>query len=178
MNIFYIHIDPKKAAEYTVDSHCVKMILESCQLLSTAHRLLDGVLYTGKTPTGRNVKRWRLDNDKDATLYSATHINHPSAVWCRGSDSAYLWLHKHLEGLLEEYTFRYGKIHKSTPVFEALTNLPKNIKKLSFEPPPPAMDQKYIISNDSLVNYRNYYKYGKKHLHKWTKRNPPDWILE
>ena len=45
MNIFYIHTDPKMCAEWAVDSHCVKMILESAQLLSTAHRLLDGDMY-------------------------------------------------------------------------------------------------------------------------------------
>ena len=24
---------------------------------------------------------WKLDSDYDSVLYSATHINHPSAVW-------------------------------------------------------------------------------------------------
>ena len=42
MNIFYISDNPVEAAEWMVDRHVVKMILESAQLLSTAHRLLDG----------------------------------------------------------------------------------------------------------------------------------------
>ena len=42
MNIFYIDENPVQAAEWMVDRHVVKMILESAQLLSTAHRLLDG----------------------------------------------------------------------------------------------------------------------------------------
>ncbi|NDB61434.1 hypothetical protein EB001_23795, partial [bacterium] len=70
MNIFYIHEEPKMCAEWAVDSHCVKMILESAQLLSTAHRVIDGVEYIddgGK----RKVKRWRLDDDRNITLYSA-----------------------------------------------------------------------------------------------------------
>ena len=42
MNIFYISECPVQAAEWMVDKHVVKMILESAQLLSTAHRVLDG----------------------------------------------------------------------------------------------------------------------------------------
>jgi hypothetical protein len=42
MNIFYLDKDPIKAAEYSCDKHVVKMILESAQMLCTAHRVLDG----------------------------------------------------------------------------------------------------------------------------------------
>ena len=42
MNIFYLDKDPKKAAEYSCDKHVVKMILESAQMLCTAHRVQDG----------------------------------------------------------------------------------------------------------------------------------------
>ena len=41
MNIFYLDKDPKIAAQMHCDKHCVKMILEYAQLLSTAHRILD-----------------------------------------------------------------------------------------------------------------------------------------
>ena len=86
MNIFYIHTDPKMCAEWAVDSHCIKMILESAQLLSTAHRLLDGVPYLDKTANGRSIKRWRMDdNDMENGLMKASHINHPSNVWLRQS---------------------------------------------------------------------------------------------
>ena len=37
MNIFYLHSDPAKAASYFYDKHKVKMILESAQMLCTAH---------------------------------------------------------------------------------------------------------------------------------------------
>ena len=58
MNLFYLHDNPKDCANMHVDKHCVKMILEYAQLLSTAHRVLDGNQVVGKTATGRNVKRW------------------------------------------------------------------------------------------------------------------------
>ena len=46
MNIFYLSHDVDECARFHVDKHVVKMILESAQLLSTAHRVLDGVEST------------------------------------------------------------------------------------------------------------------------------------
>lgn len=178
MNIFYLHSDPHVAATMAVDKHVVKMILESAQLLSTAHRLLDGVEYVGKSAGGRNAKRWRLDATFDDQIYQATHINHPSSVWCRQSAANYQWLYWHFVGLIDEYYHRYGKVHKCDAMKSVLSNLPKNIKHSAFTQPTPAMDAKYIISKDSVENYRNYYKLGKRHLHKYTKREMPDWLKE
>ena len=48
MNIFYINEDPKIASLEHCDKH-VKMCVEYAQLLSTAHRLLDGKEYVGKS---------------------------------------------------------------------------------------------------------------------------------
>ena len=179
MNIFYIHDDPKLCAEWAVDSHCVKMILESAQLLSTAHRVLDGVEYIddgGK----RKVKRWRLDDDRNVTLYSATHVNHPSAVWARENNNNYNWLWCYLGEHCVEYTYRYGKVHKveQSGLLYKLISAPSNIPLAPFTQPPSAMDTKYIISKDAVTNYRNYYKVGKAHLHKWKNRQPPAWIME
>ena len=47
MNIFILDEDPVIAAKMLCDKHVPKMIVESAQMLSTAHRLLDG------TPTKR-----------------------------------------------------------------------------------------------------------------------------
>jgi hypothetical protein len=179
MNIFYIDTSPKLCAKWAVDSHCIKMILEAAQLLSTAHRLLDGTEYIddgGK----RKVKRWRLDDDRNVTLYSATHVNHPSAVWVRESNNNYNWLYCYLYEHCKEYTHRYGKVHKveSSGLLKALAAPPHNIPINYFFQPPSAMDTKYIISEDAVTNYRNYYKHGKAHLHKWKNRAPPAWLKE
>jgi len=179
MNIFYVETDPYKAAESMVDKHVVKMILESAQLLSTAHRLLDGVEYVGQSQSGRKAKRWRLPDERDDILYSATHINHPSAVWCRQTNNNYTWLYCHFVGLLNEYTYRYGKTHKcaESTFRQLLQTLPANIPVGPLTPVTPAMLDEYKIGNDSLASYRNYYKVGKTHLHKWTKRETPQWML-
>jgi len=32
------------------------------------------------------------------------------------------------------------------------------------------------VKDDPVASYRNYYRLGKTHLHKWTKRQPPEWL--
>lgn len=161
MNIFFLSEDPYEAAQFLCDKHVVKMAVESAQLLSTAHRILD-------------------DISENSIFYKATHKNHPSAKWCRETSTNYNWLADHLEAILKEYTFRYGKIHKieRDELLHALKILPKNISINGFTIPPLAMDEQYIIDNPNeyVINYRSYYIHGKKHLHKWTNRNKPNWI--
>ena len=53
MNIFYLSKDPHTAAIQHVDKHVVKMIVEYGQLLSTAHRMNDGVKTEARSKTGR-----------------------------------------------------------------------------------------------------------------------------
>lgn len=180
MNIFYLSTDPREAAEWMVDRHVVKMILESAQLLCTAHRIIDGTEYQGSTATGRKARRWKLDDDREISFYSATHINHPSAVWCRQSLENYNWLVDHLYGLIEEYRYRYGKVHKiaQDDLAYKLQSPPYKLENWDFTQPPPAMDKQYIVSDNPVDNYRNYYKKGKVHLHRWTKRSPPPWLNE
>jgi hypothetical protein len=181
MNVFYIDRDPKLCAQWAVDRHCVKMILEAAQLLSTAHRVLDGVEGVGHTQTGRRKKVWLLPDVRDYTLYNATHVNHPSAVWARDCDSNYQWLWKYLYWHCKEYTARYGKKHKveTSNLLTTLSQPPHNIPVSHFFQPPSAMDAKYIISEDAVTNYRNYYKVGKAHLHAWkSPAKPPQWIME
>ena len=42
MNIFILDKNPIKAAQLQCDKHVVKMIVESGQMLSTVHRMVDG----------------------------------------------------------------------------------------------------------------------------------------
>lgn len=82
MNVFYLSENPKECAEQHCDKHVVKMIIEYAQLMSTAHRILDGTEYEDRTANSRRIRRWRMGgNYKEALLYKASHINHPSAIW-------------------------------------------------------------------------------------------------
>ena len=191
MNIFYLDHDVRKCAEMHNDKHVVKMILEYAQLLSTAHRVLDGVPQRmRRANTGRQYTWYSLPDNRDVVLYSATHINHPSAVWVRDSAFHYLWLHELLNALCIEYTYRYGKIHKvqDSGLLLALAELPNNIdRSYEFIQPTPAMPDDVKVYDEvatdrftinSLASYRNYYIKNKTHLAKWKNRPIPAWYVE
>ena len=167
MNIFYLDNDVDLCAQYHVDKHCVKMILEYCQLLSTAHRVIDGIETIAESKTGRKVKRWILSDYRDVVLYSATHVNHPSAVWCRQNKANYTWLYNLLCALMREYTYRYGKQHKCEELLIALRTPPRKISVKPFTEPTPAMPDECKVPGDSIQSYRNYYSMNKSHLWSW-----------
>lgn len=174
MNIFYLDSDVTKCAEYHNDKHVVKMILEYAQLLSTAHRVLDGKEYIDAS-SGRKIKRWRLeDTSLEGQLYKATHINHPSAVWVRQSNNNYNWLVCLFQSLLSEYTYRYGKIHSCDRLVYWLRQPPVNIPIGYKTQPTPAMPDEYKVP-DSVQSYRNYYVGAKKTMAKWKNRPVPEW---
>ena len=141
-------------AQMHVDKHVVKMILEYAQLLSTAHCVIDGI----------------------QVAYKKTHVNHPSAVWARSSMCNYMWLYRLFCALLDEYTYRYNKVHKCAELKPILCIPPDNIKLSRFTEPPPAMPDEYKVSDSSIESYISYYKYGKCHLHSWKKRQIPCFI--
>ena len=101
MNIFCLDKDPVKAAQMMCDKHIVKMLLESAQLMCTAHRELD---------VSCNIMP-----NIDKMLYKSTHKNHPSAKWVRESAYNYIWLYRHWVAMNDEYKLRYNKKvnHKS-----------------------------------------------------------------
>jgi hypothetical protein len=138
MNIFYIHENPTISAKAMSNKHVVKMILESAQLLSTAHHI--------------------LDKSTSSELYKPTHKNHPSAIWVRQSYKNYQWLYNHFVSLCEEYTKRYNKVHKTEEKLKSiLYYAPTNIKNKEFTAPPCAMPDKYKDGN-SVSSYRKYYE--------------------
>lgn len=179
MNIFYLHNDPRTCAEMHNDKHCVKMILEYAQLLSTAHRFLDGNPDQRLSTSGRKKTVYVLADHRDTTLYSATHINHPSAIWVRQSYNNYFWLSELLIELCKEYTHRYGKVHKveRDGLLNELLHAPKNINlSAPFTEPTPAMPDDVKVLGDSIASYRKYYIQNKAHLAKWKNRPVPCWM--
>lgn len=135
MNIFYLHTCPDKSARLMYNKHVVKMILESAQLLCTAHR------------------EWGNDN----VPYKATHKNHPSAVWTRSSGAHYYWVYDHMVALGREYKRRYGREHLTIQKCkEVLGHLPPNIPLVPLVQPPQCMPDEYK-ADDTVEAYWSYY---------------------
>lgn len=150
MNIFFVDRDPFDAAKCLVDKHVVKMILETAQILCTAQRMHRGNMMVVKQ-NGRNVKKWIMDDvELNDSLYSATHVNHPSVVWAREAYMHYDWLFNHFTSLLAEYDFRYGKKHACLKLFPLLIENP--CPTMLWTDPPCAMPDEYKISNDAVTN--------------------------
>ena len=180
MNIFYLHNNTQECAKLHNNKHVVKMILEYAQLLSTAHRFLDGTFSVGSSPSGRKKTTYTLMDDRDTILYASTHINHPSAIWVRKSPENYLWLANMLIALCEEYTYRYDKTHKVERdglCYVLLKNIPKNIGNEGWTEPTPAMPDEFKVPGNSIQAYINYYVGAKKHLANWKKRTIPSWYV-
>lgn len=134
------------------------MILETAQLLSTAHCVLGN--------DGKSIENF----------YKPTHVNHPSAVWVRQSSANYEWALQHLESLCNEYTHRYGKIHKTEQEkLTLLSYIPDNITDEDFTIPPQCMPDVYR-QNDTVQAYRDYYAGAKLSFATWTKRDVPIWF--
>ena len=160
MNIFYLDRDPEIAAQMMCDKHVVKMILESAQMLSTAHRVLDGDEYADKVG-----------------LYKMAHKNHPSTIWVRANYENYDWLHEHMEALMTEYTYRYGKHHATERLIHSLWEHPKNITHGYFTDPPQCMPD-YCKNDDAVSAYQNYYILEKSDFATWKRRDKPEWFYE
>jgi hypothetical protein len=155
MNIFILDYNTKKCAQYHCDKHVVKMILETAQLLCGVHHMTPQV--TPQVP------------------YKLSHKNHPCAIWARESLSNYLYLCDLGLELCKEYTYRYGKRHKSQQVIEwCMINKPQ-IPDIDFTTPPKAMPDEYKVI-DVVESYRNYYMGSKKNFAVWKNRNIPEWF--
>jgi hypothetical protein len=156
MNIFFLSEDPYEAARMQCDKHVVKMILESAQLLSTAHRILDG--------DDKGV----LPDFRQDLFYKATHRNHPSAKWARESVENYNWLVDHFDGLLSEYTHRYDKIHATSRMLYDIQSPPKALEVWDWTTPPCCMPDECKIGS-FVDSYREYYRVHKAPICKWTR---------
>lgn len=145
------------AAQAQCDKHVCKMVIESAMMLSTAHRL------------------YNKYDSIPSFLYKAGWINHPCTKWVCKSLQNYIWLSKHAQAISDEYTYRYGKIHKCNQVTQwCIHNVPDllNLGLTNF----PQCMPKELHNSDHIQAYRRYYQWkADKMIMKWTRRNPPEW---
>mgnify|MGYP000677805172 CR=1 FL=1 len=149
-------------------------------MLSTAHRMLDGQEYKAPSKSGkRMVKKWKLKNHDDV-IYSAVHMGHPCTVWTMESDTNYRWHYEHFIALCDEYTYRYGKTHKTDSILRGpLWTLPRNIPKGGLTPFKLAMkaNPECIALGDPVEAYRAFYQTKQDRFKMiWTKRSIPEWF--
>lgn len=157
MNLFVLDTNPLRAARMQCDTHVVKMTLEAAQLLSTCHRL--------------------LGSDADGWAYQITHEHHPCRKWVSECTANYRWAYQYFKGCAREYTYRYGKVHRSwrilaDPLSKPPTGLPRRAERTPFAL---AMPDKYK-QPDAVAAYRAYYLGDKADLLLYTRRQRPEWM--
>jgi hypothetical protein len=182
MNIFILDENPKQAAVLQCDKHVVKMIVESAQMLSTAHRMLDGTLEKRPSKSGRTmVKYYKHGNENlENVLYKAVHHHHPCTVWTVESKANYMWHYNHFLALCDEYRYRYGKIHKTDSLLRyVLMTPPLNIPDIGLTPFKLAMGAApdCINESDPVGSYRAFYQTKQERFTMaWTRRQVPEWF--
>ncbi len=180
MNIFYLDKEPSLAAEYLHDTHVNKMLLETCQILSTTHHYF-----------GDKFENWSKHVKYRAEPYKSTHINHPCCAWARANYFNYNWLVIYADCLAKEFKFRKSKEHKCGGVAEYFAknrlndDLPFMVStKVFMTRIPLCMPEEFHIPNDPVGSYRNYYNKVKfqdkndKRMDTWTKREKPFWWVD
>lgn len=120
----------KRSARSSADQHLHKIINESCQMLTTAYRIVHGeplkTVKTSKTVRGvpsYPIQSWEIDmmtyvhgrwpemgRDIDTSKYPRpvrkTHVNHPMSVWIRTSRTNFFWVCQYAMELCKEHERR------------------------------------------------------------------------
>jgi hypothetical protein len=159
MNIFFLDKTPEKSAEYLCDKHVPKMLLESCQMLSTAIQN-----YTS-----------RIEE-----LYKPAYPNHPMTKWVGYSYQNFDWAYTNAVSINFEYEKRFKKNHKSYRILKYIYDMGDHmaIPNKTFTQPPQCMPDEYK-DKDYVTAYRRYYNNDKKYFAKWEKgRSCPKWWVQ
>ena len=162
MNIFAIEktdnneIDWVKSAKSQDNYRVVKMILESCQMLCTAINLQHG---------------------KKVTPYKNAHPRHPSTLWVCESSANFERLVEHTLAMLDEYTERFGKIHKCAAVLEKCVALfdADLFPTTECTPLRLAMPDEFR-SDNPVISYRKFY--ASKPRLRYPEDKIPAWLSE
>lgn len=153
MNIFVLDDDIEKSVQYHCDKHVVKMCIEYAQLLCSVHN---------------------VTNPDVVVPYKLTHKNHPCAIWARTSIQNYEYLFSLAVLLGEEYTYRYGKFHKSALMVETLPSI--TLPDIGMTEHAKCVHDDFKIIENPVEAYRAFYNRDKAYFCKWKYRDVPNWF--
>jgi hypothetical protein len=187
MNIFVLHSHPRKAARYHADKHVVKMLLESTQMLYTAHWVtVFPTLLQHKAPIKVSEAQKKLPvpptlrNAPNQTPYRPVHIHHPCSVWVRASRANYAWLAALALALAQEHAFRWpaSPPHSCAAHAAWLATHPPSLPNFPLTPFALAMPED-VKKHDAIQSYRAFYKGSKTErgiTERYTRRHKPHWL--
>ena len=147
---------PEVSAKMLCDKHVPKMLLETCQMLSTAYQRHMG---------------------EHEELYKPAYPKHPMTIWVGDSKANFDWAFDHAVEISNQYTKRFNNSHKSHRILQVLADEYVGIPDIGFTTPPQCMPDEYKCDN-YIEAYRKYYWNEKRYFAKWVRGvSPPDWWL-
>jgi hypothetical protein len=181
MNIFLLDKDLTRSAEYMVDSHVRKMLIEATQMLCIAVAWHHGYIVDTVDPYGKRHYS-KFEQMSGVYKYTKSQASHPCTLWARTCRNNAMYLERYAYEMIAEYEHRFGK--KPSLVRATL----KTCMKLLREPGRlPALDKptKFIQCMNPIYHdrsavkaYRKYYKATKQHLLVYTKRRVPAFMKD
>lgn len=165
MNMFITDVEHKNNLLNYCDVHVRKMITEQAQMLSTAHRVLDGVKGTLLVYSKKDKKfilkqygavlRHLGEEGSTPALYLKTHENHPNNLWIRESIMNYRYAYHLFIAMLDEYEYRFEKKHESSKLRHDLKQVPRNLKNIKMTPF--VWDRSYQFINNVTDAYKKIF---------------------
>jgi hypothetical protein len=192
MNLFYLDEDHDTNAQYHVDKHVSKMVLEVAEMISMAHWVTEAVGYIPRKLTKeeyievlehRHPYKILAPEDRPIPYFGQnSHLNHPSTIWVRSSGENYAWAHNYMAALEAERRVRNPRgvpVHKSYALTCALEPaIIKDVGFTKFALAMKAMQEKYpqyYNEDDPIQSYRYFYMLDKATFASWKVRGKPHW---
>ena len=171
MNIFVLDNDPVKAAQCMDAVRVRKMIIESGQMMRAA---------LGRHGMTESDCRQFGILTKSGNPWSITHKNHPCTLWAMQTAGNYRYAYSLYCAMLDEYTYRYGKVHGASKHREALYTGEEYIPEGWQTPHPQCFSGLDHLKTDEqypIKAYREFYKADKLKFARYTKgRSMPEWM--
>jgi len=195
VNLFYLDEDHDINAQYHVDKHVVKMILEAVEMLCMAYWVQSTIGFTPRVLTKEEYaevckerSRWRNTDIGERPypyLGYNSHLNHISSVFVRSSLTNFEWTYNYAYTLDKERLYRNPKgvpQHAGLMHFAKLPDI--DMPDKGFTKFPLAMKVMKEVRPDlydedrPIWSYRNFYMLDKATFAKWTGREKPPWWNE
>lgn len=176
MNVFFLSYDSREAAEDHCDKHVIKMIVESLQLLFSAHWRVAGITKRKeREELGEGWKELFPDLPRE-NPYGTGYQNHGCTKWVLESQANYKWLCSLTIELLGEYERRWsGREHSCKKLAQWCNEHPIEIEDKGLTKP-------YLAMPDSckrecpVESYRLYYHIKPRRMKvTWKGKTPPKW---
>jgi hypothetical protein len=154
MNLFTTSDNPEACIRVLDDVLLTKALLESAQMISCAIRLNEYI----------------DEPIPEESLYKVFNASEEHNVWVRENRSNYRWAFYYLIAALNEYQYRYKKIHDATKVAHVAMKFEKYFPEGKMTPFPRKFNKEYENYRD-LMNIKDTFKAYKEYLiTKWQKK--------